>query len=293
MKLRFADSGMIDALANIFRIGFGEPQNAVDYFFKNRFKPENCAVCVVKNRVVSALHLLDSRVLANGKMRSAYYLFAAATLPEYRGAGYMPKLIEFANQESQKRGRAYSVLLPESEKLYSYYERLGYQRFYKARAIALDESQIRALASKGAVSDRAVSHDAYKIYDIRSRFLKNSEHSLIWDENAVSYALNINKIYGGKTICSDEGYAICRPGENNSLEILEFVVSGTDAPNLLARIYQAFPGCYYKLSVPVCLDFFSGCGEIVDSGMIKPLSGCEIAIEKNDSGRAYLGLGLN
>ena len=79
------------------------------------------------------LFLLESSVCFQGQENRAAYLYAAATLPQYRSRGIMGGMIRFAADFCRSAGFHSIVLVPAEESLFGYYGRSGFKTaFYGA-----------------------------------------------------------------------------------------------------------------------------------------------------------------
>ena len=85
LKLTISNNSMVPELKELYKESFCASDNEVDFFFDNKYREENCVVCLLEGKVVSALHMFDTFILNADKGKTpAYYLYAAATLPQYR-----------------------------------------------------------------------------------------------------------------------------------------------------------------------------------------------------------------
>lgn len=100
---------------------FGDPDIFINNFFSVAFSPDRCRYTVRDGRVVSALYWLDAQC-GNRKLA---YIYAVATLPQYRGQGLAVRLLQDTHGHLQTLGYSGTVLKP-AEGLFPYYERLGY-----------------------------------------------------------------------------------------------------------------------------------------------------------------------
>lgn len=282
----------IEDLKTLFRVCFQESEEAIRCFFEHRFQKENCVVLIKDYKVVSALYLLETRILLEGELISAYYLYAAATLPEYQGRGYMRKLIAFSNTVAAARGWQYSVLLPANDGLYHYYKQSGYQKWYATRVVTITSKEMKKYVSVPKKQSNTFSFD--KMYQLRFNICGNFDGSVIWDEKAIEYACLLSDVYKGKTIFSKDGYALCSPVCNGVVTITEFMVQRSGFCELMGEIVRAFPDVCYRFRMPVSSPYFKGQGAVLPFGMVKPLyedKGLLIEMQKNNA--PYLGLTLD
>jgi predicted acetyltransferase len=82
------------------------------------------------------LHLIPMRWHVGGREVSASYVYAVATLPEWRGRGVAAALLKEAEALEKSRGTRVMMLVPQSASLFEYYRRLGYETaLFRARRI--------------------------------------------------------------------------------------------------------------------------------------------------------------
>lgn len=288
------------ALAALWQISFDEERRYANFFFNNRFLPENCLVYRSGNKVAAMMHLLPAWVVQNGKPVRAHYVFACATQPEHRSHGYMNALLAYAALVGTQREEQYSVILPANRSLYKYYAKSDYQTFFERDEYELSDLQMRAFASERLWS-RAVLPPG-QLNGIRDKALQNQNGSVLWDDISFWFAVQNQLSYGGKLVCAEgaqgDGYALCRTAERDTCEVTELMSSGNSLPNVLAGILKEMPAPLYRLRLPknsgllkrfarepLPLPSSTACG------MIKPLGG--VSLEQLNVGQnaPYLGLG--
>lgn len=115
-------------LKQLWETVFGDPRSVTDAFFAHAFYPDGCFYEAVDGKVVSAFYLLP--VTYHGQ--NGFYLYAAATLPAYRGQGLMGRLIREALVFAKNQAD-FVYLCPAEDSLYTYYARFGFsQTLYAA-----------------------------------------------------------------------------------------------------------------------------------------------------------------
>ena len=287
MNFRFADFKDIDQLKVIWKDCFNESDKAIDFFFENKFPNTRCVVLEVDKRIVSALYMLDANMVLSEKLCPCYYLYAAGTLPNFQGHGYMSKLIEYANKQAIRLKKKISVLLPASKELYNYYEKQGYKAFFKRRFITLncnDMSRYNEECTKRCMSISSM-------YELMKVKCKDNYGSILWPESSFKYAIDINEVYGGKTVVSSKGYAMCIPLLDNTLLISDFIYFKDGFDELMAKIYSEFPKFnFYQFRFPLFEDHLNDVGKDEYFGMINILDE-NLFLKENI--KPYLGLTLD
>lgn len=119
----FAVRGDREALRKIWLACFGGEEEYVDFYLRRRFRPSETVVWREKGVPVSMMTLMNLEIAG----RAGAYVYAVATLPEYRGRGLMRRLDAFAKQAVLARGGAFMALVPAEPPLFAMYEKLGYR----------------------------------------------------------------------------------------------------------------------------------------------------------------------
>ncbi|MBQ7491920.1 MAG: GNAT family N-acetyltransferase [Clostridia bacterium] len=123
----FAADGDRRSLAKLYRVCFPKDEPAFwDWIFRNPYRAENTLVIRNEDKVISSLQMIPCAMRLNGQRFAAHYIYAAATLPAYRGAGLMAGLLSEAAAIGRARGHAFSVLITQEDSLLTYYGRFGY-----------------------------------------------------------------------------------------------------------------------------------------------------------------------
>lgn len=135
----------IDSLVGLWHNVFGDSEDYIKLFFKEAYFDAECFAEIVENETVSAFYLLNCTIKLDGKIYSGRYLYAAATLPQYRGKGYMSKLINEAIIYAKDKALDFIALVPASDSLYGYYGKFGFiESMYKYELrISKDEPPVK------------------------------------------------------------------------------------------------------------------------------------------------------
>lgn len=118
----FAQDGEKEQILKIWKECFKDTDEDIRFYLENWFSQENMLVIQENGKIVSMASFLPAEFVFHGKLFPARYVYAVATLPEYRGRGYAKKIIVYA----QEKYRMPLFLQPESEKLEEYYKKLGF-----------------------------------------------------------------------------------------------------------------------------------------------------------------------
>ncbi|WP_167958883.1 GNAT family N-acetyltransferase [Anaerosporobacter faecicola] len=219
--IQFATKAMIGQLKKIWSICFGDEDSYINFFFQEYFSEQTTLVYLEEEQPVSMLTLMPAYVWElMGKKKKSYYVYAVATLPEYRGKQYSSKLLEYANSWSDFA----TFLEPATEELILFYKKNGYEPcLYKqsyrmtreevTRSIQVQEelqvAQVSRKQSLQLVADLSIQElteqDAACYKRIRDQALGRPGY-VEWGTELLAYAIKENAFTGGKTYLIDNMY---------------------------------------------------------------------------------------
>ena len=293
-KCRLANSFEIPALKYLFETCFSASPAEVTFFFEKKFDLNNCLVYKADGKVVSALHLMDAELVHSCCSEKAYYVYAASTLPDYIKCGFMSALINYSFVIAKNRGKTFSVLKPEDLELYKFYEKLGYRKFFKESFFILNKRELFSLLKEKHHFEFTEENDFNKktsmIYDLLKRMCAKSG-GICWSEDHINYALEYNKLCGGKAFVFEEGFLVCGLKNEHTLEISElFCLTKNTLFRLLFNLLYTFKNVKeYIFKVPV--GCFKGIlkEKVQYCGMIR---GLKEGVKILDDGKPYIGFTL-
>lgn len=277
----------INALKNIWSICFEDKPQNIDIFFNDRFTFTDCYVYNKNDIPIAMTYILPASIMLNGILYPMGYIYACATLPEYRSGGIMSGLIKTAMQELSDRYDAFA-LVPAQPSLFDYYAKIGFEPFFKQNVAQIENIKMHCNVD-------VVLHEpsAEQFGKIMISQLEQYNASVIWDERHTANAIKSANVYGGRAISFEvehgTGGALCYINEDRvdiaelfcDKEMIEravsIIMSSFDADNMTVRLpYQ------YKS------DIFST--RSMDRGML-----CNVRLKRdlllNQSG--YLSLAMD
>ena len=104
-----------DKIIHLWREAFGDSEEEIEFFIYN-VKNAKCLMYYEGENEASMMYLVDCTV--NGEKYS--YVYAACTLKDYEGRGYMTKLLNYAFLNHIKL-----CLIPANESLIDFYSKRG------------------------------------------------------------------------------------------------------------------------------------------------------------------------
>ncbi len=249
----FANEYDREHIIDIWEKCFGDDREYIEMYLDNRFETENMFVIHEDCRPVSMASFLPVEIMIDGEYICARYVYAVATLPEYRNKGYASEILKYA---AEKYGEPL-VLCPENEGLIKYYGKLGFVNVFNESPYWICELGYGEMKAAGhndenglpeMLGDYYVSEiSASKYKEIRDGYFEN-EGYVRWDEKALEYAVAENDFCGGKTLLltkklSDNNlkeavmmYRIENDDNDRRLRVIETTLEDKELSNVLNEL---------------------------------------------------------
>ena len=255
-------------LINVTMEAFDEPFSTVKFVFENRIDFNCCYVCKVCGKIVSAVHMFPMDLKLSGKIFKSFYVYGACTLPKYQGKGYMTRLLNFVEEDLKGKNRDFVFLVPETESLIKFYEKLGFKNFFKTKTAEFSNDEFKNLCKEK--TEKEINFSYFSLEKLRKK-LYNNINNVMYSVRDIKFAVDLYGFFGGKTITIESGYGICTRNRE-SLIIRDFACKEQDTGCLFEKIYKSFPNAKrYVLRTSPTNEFFKNYGESNFYGMIKPL----------------------
>lgn len=287
VKFRNATEHDKAAVADIWHKCFEDDFFVIDKFLHNGFE---CYVAENDSGVpIAMLHFIRCKISLENDIADAVYLYAAATLPDYRKQGIMSALINYANNAAAERGIKFCILMPATEKLFDYYGKIGYYKFFKTKFVTVSAEELKAF------SDFKVNSEKYlfdNITNLRFNIYKHDYGNVLWDKKVIKYAADMYEYYKGGIVTDGMGCMLCSKPSENVTEVLETVCTEKNFQALINKLCDTFKTEYYRFRLPVNSSLVKGSCETKYIGMIKCLGEITLDAAKPNGG-FYLGLTLD
>lgn len=202
-------------LIKLWQEAFGDKEEFIDGFFRTAFSPARCRCMVINEKVAAALYWMDVRW---NKQRFAY-LYAVAVEEKRRGKGLGKRLLEDVQEHLSLRGYDGVLLVPGSEDLRGYYERLGYRT-------CTHVCEFPARAGEAAATLRRIDREEYAC--LRTKLLP--EGSALEEEESIAFLETMVFFYRG------ENLLLAAHGENGKLWCPEYLGDPALAPAVLKAL---------------------------------------------------------
>lgn len=285
--IRFAAEKDIPGLKEIWHISFGDSKEYIDMFMEHQFKNALTVVYEEDSKILSMFFLFRCDFSINEKTHPSFYLYAAATLPQYRGKGIMGKMLEFSKSYAAEKNFDFIILSPAEKSLYDYYSRFRFKACFKSKKITL------ALKSEDEYRADFSENDFEKMLTLRNMAVKKSDGSL-WDEEYFRYAVYENDYTSGKTVSTEECYGIYFK-EDDHIIFKELIgESSKQTIDFALSICKEENANAVQINVPVNCEFaeISENYVLINTGMAVPLNSKAQKSLDNSDKNAYLGLTL-
>ncbi len=290
ISCRRASPADIPFLKRLWGKSFDDTNEAIDLFFTDFFAPGDCVTADVDGKPAAALYILPAALRGEREDYPCHYIYAAATLPEFRGRGVMTELLQFAWEVGRARGDCFSVLVPANGGLFDYYALHGYREHTCVELVTLTRAEcLDWLHSRDGEEDTKPSvPDFARIAHIRGEFLRGRPGSLLWDAAAIVRAQALQGVYGGQVLCADGGYALVRPLPEGGLEVQECVALEKSFDKLIGQMVKLDFNTIAFRFAPGASPFKTP-GHKIHFSMIKPLGAAPVLC----SPQGYVGLPLD
>lgn len=248
-EIRFADARDTEAIRRIWSAVFTADSPAErDAFLDTVHLSEECVVACENSMPISMAFFLPAVLRINGNAYTARYLYAAATLPAYRGKGIFSVLLNTALATLKERGIAACFLNPAEPSLVGFYQRFGFEPAFFSRTLCGKTSLV-------SLSFTPLSADEY--LSLRQTMLP-PDH-VVWEDRFLRYAAS----YATPIRIGDGACALFIKA-TNTLRVIELLGVPPEQQVSVCGALAQHQGCD-----TFCARVFSETGDCF--GMLRPL----------------------
>ncbi len=159
--IEFSNENIIQSIKQVWKTCFGDSDAYIDLRFGAKYRHKNTLVYKENDTIVACLHMTPYLCTFYGKEIPIYYLEGLSTLPEWRGRGYMDKLIKKAHEVAAEREILLTVLIPAGPSLFPFYHKYGYTQ--------ISDNGTNDIGLKELVDKASTIEHAYEIFETRYR----------------------------------------------------------------------------------------------------------------------------
>ncbi|MEE1012165.1 MAG: GNAT family N-acetyltransferase [Acutalibacteraceae bacterium] len=253
--IRYSNKSDLNDIIHLWNEAFGDSEEDIMFFINNKYILENTLIYEADGKIASMLFLLEGEMKINNNRYPSYYLYAACTLNEYRGKGFMSLLLDFAKKTAYNRGYYYICLLPASKSLYRYYEKYGYKPLFKKKIINISPEY-------AVYNSDFADTDCENLFLLRDKAFKNID-MFVWDKKSLEFAFEHHKYYGGQAKTNCKGYMLYTQN-NSDVTVKEYCFA-----DVSGDFFSEFKDMK-NITINLPVEYSAECdnSEIVDSGMI-------------------------
>ncbi len=243
-QILFSRLGDEKSLKSLWRTVFGDGDEYIDAFFRRLYFPGSAVVAASEDDIASAMYMIPAKALmAVGKSLSCCYLYALATLPEYRGRGLGALVLDEITKAAFSRGFDCVCLSPAEESLFAYYEKLGFSACFgfEEKAFKTDEIITPPCALKSA---EVTEYEA-----VRENLLKEIPH-LEYSPEALLHQKKLCLDSGGDLWVFEGGCMSAERSYSGDVIIKELLCRDASVPLAVSAVASLMPANRYILRSP-------------------------------------------
>ncbi len=124
--IRFAQEADKQAVRALFDTCFPEDLQFNAHFFEHCYRADQTLLYTQDDILCAMTQLLPYEMKLQGKRVPVTYIYGACTAPQARKKGYMAQLLEYSFQWDKQHAKVASVLIPQEQWLFGFYEKFGY-----------------------------------------------------------------------------------------------------------------------------------------------------------------------
>lgn len=216
MSIDYPLPSQTDALRALWSEAFRDEDAFLDIFYTHGFNFDRCRCITLDGQVVAALYWFDCSLAG----RPVAYLYGVATAKNHQGKGLCRSLLENTHKHLKYLGYDGAILVPEGEKLFRMYEKMGYR-------VCSSVMEFTCEADLEPVSLRRIDGEEY--CRLRREYLP--ENGVIQEGDGIVFLQNTARFYAGE----DFVVAVSR----NEPFIPELLGNSQTAPGILTALHMA------------------------------------------------------
>ena len=239
----YAEKNELDDIKAIWRACFPDPPEYISFFLEHTFR-EDAIICRRCNgKAVSMAFVFPASIRKGEQEQAVKYLYAVATLPEYRGKGFSSSILHHIADKYD----CPVLICPENEAIVPFYEKRGFVKVLEAPVswdiqrnpvhdeIAIVNNDLPIQPNQvnsnnfSSLSLREIGmqeiNDNFANEYMRSR-QKRYEGTLFveWNSEYLHFALLEHLFCGGQIWKGFDGYVLCKQ-EGDCLQVAESTIS--------------------------------------------------------------------
>lgn len=251
MNIRNATHYDTKAVEYIWISVFNDTPKFVNNFLTH-FGIENILLCEEDEQIKSMLFVQKTQLnfQASKINYPLHYIYACATLPQFRGKGLMEKLLEKAFQNACAENAMGTFLTPASEQLANYYRKLAFTNFFNQKVLICNRNKIindSKINNSSEISgsdyfekrNKLLFESNYVVWSFSFfSFLKTEGYLFFQTKNSIyCYTKSANNIQIHEFLGNDSVMEIVSSlfHNNSEIESISVIMQGNEKVNALVR----------------------------------------------------------
>ena len=241
----------IERAKDIWRENFTDSEEEIDFYFKTIYRDNNFLMLEENGEIKASLHENPYDISFNGNILPSFYIVAVAVSPEYRGKGYMRKLLNHSLKNALSNNRDIVFLSPINTEIYSNFG-FGYISGLEHYKLKLDDIPFNSI-DRDIEIKKAGEEDFNNIIELYNKKMKNTNIYLERDKkyfNRIKAEIeNENgKIYVFYREKRITGYLMCYLREEE-IFVREFFYFDIEIAKTMLAFIKTFKEYYPNLKV--------------------------------------------
>lgn len=303
IDIRWAKNSEIPRLKEIWRLCFGDPEGFIDLYFGKRFKEQDTLLLLCNGEIASMLTVIPVKTVFPGNRSIvSVMLYAVGTDPRYRNHGFSAQLINFCYEHLFSREIGLFMLVPAGERLFDFYRKLGYRKFFFVREDFLSGQMIENLPVHESLSGILRPAEPEEYNRCRNNLLQKLPGTYIaYSDEEIRFQKIISRNSGSDIFTINfkdtVGCAVIERTDFRKAIVKELLVPTNYLPAAVKEIAGSFPANEYLIRTPLGLGERPG-GAIRAFGMIRinaqaGLSSGKADFDKKLEEPGYLGIAFD
>lgn len=196
--IRFAKKSDLHAVISLWKRCFPGDDAFRDWFFQHVYDPTVTLLDEENGEICAMVQMLPYMLRDIRGIRPVTYIYGACTAPEYRRQHRMDRLLQYSFVWDKQQGRAASILIPQEEWLFDFYDQFGYQTaFYLNTTTQMRENKpvsgtVRCLRTADIPAMRELYEDIPSMRLLRSDADWNTQLAMFNTLGMGAYGLESN-----------------------------------------------------------------------------------------------------
>lgn len=199
-----------DEIHEVWKTCFPEEDaRYLDFYFRSLFKPENCYVKTLEGKIVTVVVRNPHVMMFNGRALSTSMIMGVATLPEYRGRGYMHEVMKVV-LDACEHTELITLIQSEHPQMY---EAMGFKTIYYRTKYQITRRDVQRITNFGCAYD-PMPIDLLKVYSAYIRrfngfYARDLDYFVNYKKEVAALGGKITAYYNGRN--EIRGYIVMIP----------------------------------------------------------------------------------